>query len=335
MTKKEAQEKIVKWAKAQLGYSAGAKKNNKYAAELDTLGPWFNGRKNFFDWCCCFVTDGFYQCFKDQARAMLYQPARANDLAAACPYAYNYFKRNGAGSNTPEIGAQIFFGPKGDEEHTGIVIDFDSSYVYTIEGNAGGGNGKVLQRKYSRSSSHISGYGIPKWSLVSKVTPTPDPEPEPSKDYEKVKPGTVYIVKPGDTLSAIAKKYGTTAANLGKLNGIKNINVISIGQKIVIKAAETASDKKTIDQIAKEVIDGKWGNGSARTTALLNAGYNPTEVQNKVNEILQVKTYYTVKRGDTLSAIAKKYGTPMANIIAWNGIKDKNKIQTGQILRVK
>lgn len=335
MTKKEAQEKLVRWAQAQLGYKATSDKRNKYAEELDNLGPWFNGRKNGFDWCCCFVTDAFYQCFGQTARSMLFQPSRANDLAAACGYAANYFANNGSFSKTPEKGAQIFFGVRGVEEHTGIVIDYDSSYVYTIEGNAGGGGGSVLQRKYARSSSWISGYGIPKWSLVSNVTPDPTPAPTPATAYDKVKPGTVYIVKAGDTLSGIAAKYGTTAQNLGKLNGIKNLNLISVGQKLVIKAAETASTKKTVDQIAKEVIDGKWGNGTARVTALKNAGYNPTEVQEKVNELLSAKTYYTVRAGDTLTAIAKKYGTTINNLLAWNNIKNKNLIYPGQILRVK
>ena len=45
---------------------------------------------------------------------------------------------------------------------------------------------------------------------------------------------TVYVVKKGDTLSAIAKKYGTTYQKLAQYNGIANPNIISIGQKIRI-----------------------------------------------------------------------------------------------------
>lgn len=44
--------------------------------------------------------------------------------------------------------------------------------------------------------------------------------------------------------------------------------------------------KKTLDQIAKEVIQGAWGNGALRKTALTKAGYNYEEVQAKVNELL-------------------------------------------------
>jgi lysozyme len=44
-----------------------------------------------------------------------------------------------------------------------------------------------------------------------------------------------YTVKPGDTLSGIAKKYGTTVRELVKMNNIKNPNLIYVGQKIRIK----------------------------------------------------------------------------------------------------
>lgn len=41
-----------------------------------------------------------------------------------------------------------------------------------------------------------------------------------------------------------------------------------------------------LDEIAQEVIQGKWGNGQDRVNRLTNAGYNYSEIQQKVNEIL-------------------------------------------------
>ena len=44
--------------------------------------------------------------------------------------------------------------------------------------------------------------------------------------------------------------------------------------------------KKDVDTIAREIIAGKWGNGAASFHILRRAGYNPTEVQKRVNELL-------------------------------------------------
>ncbi|MBO5062891.1 MAG: N-acetylmuramoyl-L-alanine amidase [Campylobacter sp.] len=46
---------------------------------------------------------------------------------------------------------------------------------------------------------------------------------------------------------------------------------------------------KSVEVIAKEVIKGSWGNGSERKERLTKAGYNYTEVQDKVNELLGAK----------------------------------------------
>ena len=46
---------------------------------------------------------------------------------------------------------------------------------------------------------------------------------------------------------------------------------------------------KSIDEIAKEVIAGKWGNGAVRKQKLRAAGYNPSMVQAKVNDLLKNK----------------------------------------------
>ena len=96
---------------------------------------------------------------------------------------------------------------------------------------------------------------------------------------------------------------------------------------------------KSVNEVAKEVVAGKWGNGSERKKRLEAAGYNYSEVQAAVNQLLygkkETKEYYTVKKGDTLSGIAKKYKTTVKQLAEWNNIKDVNKISVGQKLRVK
>lgn len=54
----------------------------------------------------------------------------------------------------------------------------------------------------------------------------------------------------------------------------------------VVAPTPTPSAKKSVDEIAKEVIRGEWGNGDERYNRLTNAGYNYNEVQAKVNELL-------------------------------------------------
>lgn len=96
--------------------------------------------------------------------------------------------------------------------------------------------------------------------------------------------------------------------------------------------------KKTVDQLAHEVIEGKWGNGKARKDALTAAGYDYDAVQKRVNELLYGETKaktYTVQPGDTLSGIAAKFGTTYQKIAADNNIKNPNLIYPGQVLVIK
>lgn len=53
------------------------------------------------------------------------------------------------------------------------------------------------------------------------------------------------------------------------------------------KTASSTNADKTVTEIAKEVISGKWGNGDDRKNRLKAAGYNYAKVQAKVNELLK------------------------------------------------
>lgn len=77
--------------------------------------------------------------------------------------------------------------------------------------------------------------------------------------------------------------------------------------------------KKSIQEIAQEVISGKWGNGEERRKKLTEAGYNYAAIQAVVNELAaKPLRSHTVVKGDTLSAIAKKYGTTVQKILDEN-----------------
>ena len=95
-------------------------------------------------------------------------------------------------------------------------------------------------------------------------------------------------------------------------------------------------ETKSTDDLAREVIAGKYGNGEDRKNAL---GSRYDEVQARVNEILGINNavYYTVKKGDSLWVIAQKYygnGNQYPKIKELNGLTSDT-IYAGQKLRVK
>lgn len=78
-------------------------------------------------------------------------------------------------------------------------------------------------------------------------------------------------------------------------------------------SAHKPEEKKTVEQLAHEVIDGKWGNGKARMDALIKAGYDYNAVQAKVNELLH-KGHTAKKSVDAIAreVIAGKWGNGSA-----------------------
>lgn len=102
-----------------------------------------------------------------------------------------------------------------------------------------------------------------------------------------------YTVKRGDTLSAIASRYDTTVQEIAQINGIQNVNLIYPGQVLRIT---------------------------------INSNNHGSETNSTG------KTYYTIKRGDTLWGISRRYGVSVQNIVSWNNIQNPNLVYPGQRL---
>lgn len=81
------------------------------------------------------------------------------------------------------------------------------------------------------------------------------------------------------------------------------------------------TNKKSVATIAQEVLDGEWGNGPARIAKLKAAGYNPVEVQEKVNELL--------KKGKT----PKAQGTGKVTAKDGLNIRTRPSTTTGKVIR--
>ena len=129
-------------------------------------------------------------------------------------------------------------------------------------------------------------------------------------------------------------QYRGDPLDLDYFNGDKEawLKYAAINSKVVKE-----EKKKTVDELAKEVIAGKWGNGAARIAKLTAAGYSYKAVQTKVNSLMaqkQKEIIYTVKIGDTLSGIAAKYDTTYQQIAKKNNLANPNLIYPGQKLKI-
>ena len=106
-----------------------------------------------------------------------------------------------------------------------------------------------------------------------------------------------YTIVSGDTLSQIANRFGTTYQELARINGISNPNIIQVGQKIKIPGSVSSTS-----------------NLSSNTSSTFNN--------------------YTIVSGDTLSKIAKRFGTTYQELARINGISNPNIIHVGQVIKV-
>jgi LysM repeat protein len=111
-----------------------------------------------------------------------------------------------------------------------------------------------------------------------------------------VTPATTYAVAAGDSLWKIAKKHGTTVAELEKANKLTSSSRLSVGQKLI--------------------IPGKAPAGAATVPGGANTGMGAA---------------YTVKPGDTLAGIARHVGTTTAELKRVNGLKS-DYVRVGQEL---
>jgi LysM repeat protein len=132
----------------------------------------------------------------------------------------------------------------------------------------------------------------------------PAPAPVPTAAPKPIAGGSVYhTVKLGDTLEKIARAYGTTAAAIGAANGMTNPDLIWVGQKLLIPGARQP--------------------GAPAPQATVKPQPQPAPARQQV---------YVVRAGETLSQIAKRYGTTVAAIMAANDLPSADKISVGQRL---
>ena len=155
--------------------------------------------------------------------------------------------------------------------------------------------------------------------------------------------GHYYIVRSGDTLSHLARYYGTTVSAIQAANGLTSTRIY-VGQRLYIPSAGYASSCSTYHYVQPgDTLSGiaAWFGIStyalAAANGISNANYIYRGQRICIPSIYGAPTYahYRVRSGDTLSAIARRYGTTVSYLAYLNGISNVNYIYTGQLLRVR
>lgn len=86
------------------------------------------------------------------------------------------------------------------------------------------------------------------------------------------------------TIMEVKNGWGRLKSGAGWI-WLENPSYCTVGKTVA--ATNQTSTTKTVDELAKEVIKGLWGNGTERKTRLANAGYDYNKVQKRVNELLK------------------------------------------------
>lgn len=132
----------------------------------------------------------------------------------------------------------------------------------------------------------------PTYVMVPTATPLNSPTPEATMTLPPNQ--TRHTVKSGETVSTIAKQYGTTSKAVLDANGLKATSIISVGDELIIPLPVANTSTPTIT---------------------LTPSPTPFE--------------YTIRSGDTLSAIAKRYATTVEALMGVNGITDATGLRIG------
>lgn len=234
---------------------------------------------------------------------------------------------NEDGTVTPKVGWIIVYNwddstqpNDGYSDHIGYVLKVSGGVITVIEGNKGEA---VATREIPVGWGYIRGYAMPKYaSGGSSVTPSPSKTIEEiakeviagvygngdarkqaieamGYDYNAVQAKVNELLgsgsstpKPSKTIEQVAKdviagKYGNGDERKKKIEAEGyDYNAVQSKVNELLKSSSSSTPSKTVDQIAQEVIAGKWGNGDERKQKITSAGYDYNAVQAKVNQLL-------------------------------------------------
>jgi len=154
-----------------------------------------------------------------------------------------------------------------------------------------------------------------------------------------------HTVRRGDTLSRIAKKYGSSVPAIAGANGISNCHALRVGQVLEIPGADCPPpDNPGIHTVKKgDTLAGiaakygvrlsdiqSWNDLAPRHT--LTPGEKLIVAADSAPQDRVI--VHRVRRGDTLNSIAEKYGSTTGRLLKTNGLKPSDRIYPGQKIKV-
>ncbi len=166
---------------------------------------------------------------------------------------------------------------------------------------------RFITAAYAQGSDYVSvwRYGVTSDAVLGVLKNTPPVVPAPVVQSSGGATGGSYTVQEGDTLGAIAAAYGTDVQTLMDANGLTDANYIYVGEQIN--------------------VPGSGGGNTAVSAISTTADSSGSAAASQT---------YTVQAGDTLFAIAGKFGTTVDAIAAANDLSDPNVISEGQSLHI-
>lgn len=157
-----------------------------------------------------------------------------------------------------------------------------------------------------KSLNHLSSNTIYPGQVLKLTASASQTKPATSQNTNNSSQ-TTYIVRAGDTASAIASRYKMSLSTLQSLNHLTNINLIRVGQKLVVSGSATTNTVPSSSTTTKPA--------SSVTSSGLSSSY-------------------VVKSGDTMSKIAAAHQLSLSTLLSLNSMKASQIIYVGQKIKV-
>lgn len=152
-------------------------------------------------------------------------------------------------------------------------------------------------------------------------------------------PNKYHTVRKGETLGKIASKYHTSVGNIKSWNHLRSTN-LRVGQKLIVKKGTTIKvpnpNAKQSAQDSTKMIAENGTTDSVSTKCDTIGAPVTAKPQPEIKPVQPQASYtsYTIRQGDTLSSIARRYNTTADYLADYNKLANKNAIQVGQKLKI-